>query len=38
MDQVQQGERIKHLETQRIRRDGTVIDVSVSVTPRTERV
>jgi two-component system, cell cycle sensor histidine kinase and response regulator CckA len=33
MDQVRQGKRIKHLETQRIRRDGTVIDVSVSVTP-----
>ena len=33
MDQVQHGERIRHLETQRIRRDGTVIDVSVSVSP-----
>ncbi len=33
MDQVQRGERIKHLDTQRVRRDGTVIDVSVSVTP-----
>jgi PAS domain S-box-containing protein len=31
--QVRRGEKIKQLETKRVRKDGTVIDVSVSVSP-----
>jgi len=32
-DKLSRGERVEHLETQRVRRDGTRIDVSVSVSP-----
>jgi PAS domain S-box-containing protein len=32
-DRLRQGERVQHFETQRVRKDGTIIDVSVSVSP-----
>jgi PAS domain S-box-containing protein len=33
MEQVRRGEKVRHLETQRLRKDGTLVDVSVSVSP-----
>ena len=33
LDEVRRGQRVRHLETQRVRKDGSVIDVSVSVSP-----
>jgi two-component system cell cycle sensor histidine kinase/response regulator CckA len=33
LDRLRRGERIDHFETNRVRKDGTVIDVSVSVSP-----
>jgi PAS domain S-box-containing protein len=33
LEHARRGEKIKHLETKRVRKDGTVIDVSVSVSP-----
>ena len=33
MDRLRAGERIEHFETKRVRKDGTVLDVSVCVSP-----
>jgi len=33
LDRLRRGERIDHYETRRVRKDGTVIDVSISVSP-----
>jgi two-component system cell cycle sensor histidine kinase/response regulator CckA len=33
LDNLQSGGRIKHLETERVRKDGTIIHVSVSISP-----
>jgi PAS domain S-box-containing protein len=33
LDRLRRGERITHFETQRLRKDGTVIDVSLTVSP-----
>jgi PAS domain S-box-containing protein len=33
LDQIRRGGRVDHYETKRVRKDGTVIDVSVSVSP-----
>jgi two-component system, cell cycle sensor histidine kinase and response regulator CckA len=33
LDQIRRGRRVHHYETRQVRRDGTVIDVSVSVSP-----
>jgi two-component system, cell cycle sensor histidine kinase and response regulator CckA len=33
LDKVRRGERLEHFETRRRRKDGTIIDVSVSVSP-----
>ena len=33
LDQLAQGKRVSHFETKRVREDGTVVDVSVSVSP-----
>ena len=33
LDRLGRGERVEHFETQRVRKDGTVLDVSVSVSP-----
>jgi two-component system, cell cycle sensor histidine kinase and response regulator CckA len=33
LDQIRQGQRVDHFETTRLRHDGTVIDVSISVSP-----
>jgi len=33
LEQVRRGQRVGHFETERVRRDGAVIDVSVSVSP-----
>jgi PAS domain S-box-containing protein len=33
LDQLRRGEAVDHFETSRVRKDGTVIDVSVSVSP-----
>jgi PAS domain S-box-containing protein len=33
LERVRRGQRVEHFETQRVRKDGAVIDVSVSVSP-----
>jgi two-component system cell cycle sensor histidine kinase/response regulator CckA len=33
LDRLRRGERVAHFETQRVRKDGTVIDVSLTVSP-----
>jgi PAS domain S-box-containing protein len=33
MDRLRRGERIKHFETTRIRKDGSTVDVSISLSP-----
>lgn len=33
MDKLRHGERIDHYETKRVRKDGTLVDVSVSISP-----
>jgi len=33
LDRIRHGERIDHFETQRCRKDGTIIDISVTVSP-----
>lgn len=33
IQRIQQGERIKHYDTKRLRKDGSLIDVSISVSP-----
>ena len=37
LQRVAKGERIQHYETERLRKDGTVVDVSVSISPIRER-
>jgi two-component system, cell cycle sensor histidine kinase and response regulator CckA len=37
LDQIQRGRRVRHYETRRVRNDGTVIDVSLSVSPVRDR-
>jgi two-component system, cell cycle sensor histidine kinase and response regulator CckA len=33
LDRIRRGERVEHFETRRVRKDGTAIDVSVSISP-----
>jgi PAS domain S-box-containing protein len=33
LERIRRGERIQHYETQRVRKDGTIIDVSLTVSP-----
>ncbi len=33
MDKVRQGEKVDHFETKRVRKDGTMLDVSVTISP-----
>lgn len=33
MDRIRRGERIEHFETRRVRKDGSLVDVSVSISP-----
>ena len=33
LEQIRQGQRVEHFETKRLRKDGTVIDVSESASP-----
>jgi PAS domain S-box-containing protein len=33
LDQIKQGKRVEHFETKRIRKDGKLIDISVSISP-----
>src|SRR5437764_14921071 len=37
MDRLRRGERIRHYETVRVRKDGTRVDVSVSISPIKDR-
>ncbi|HEY6804499.1 MAG TPA: PAS domain S-box protein [Pyrinomonadaceae bacterium] len=36
LERIRRGERVEHFETQRIRKNGTLIDVSVTVSPITD--
>jgi PAS domain S-box-containing protein len=35
LDKIRQGERMEHFETQRVRKDGSVMDVSLTISPIT---
>ena len=37
LERLARGERIEHYETQRLRKDGTVFDVSVTISPIRDR-
>ncbi len=37
IERIRRGEQVEHYETRRVRKDGTVIDVSVAVSPISTR-